>query len=120
MTYETILSGTELTDKEFYYRSLTASLLVPCEVLTVSWSLYLAAVLAGKPGNSKWPEEKSLLLVLAALTEHITTSRIRRLGWCNTREMVADGLSKSTAPTDALMLMCKTAELNLSSMTWHS
>eukprot|EP00971_Amphidinium_carterae_P061943 1226619-Amphidinium_carterae.1 len=48
MTYETILSGTELRDQEFN--------------LTDSWWLYLA----GKPGNSKLPEDKSLLLELAA------------------------------------------------------
>eukprot|EP00971_Amphidinium_carterae_P348927 6490747-Amphidinium_carterae.1 len=54
MTCETILSGTELADAEFNHRSLTGSLLVPCEVLTDSWSLYLA----GKQGNSKLPEEK--------------------------------------------------------------
>eukprot|EP00971_Amphidinium_carterae_P073411 1451702-Amphidinium_carterae.1 len=114
MTYETILSGAELTDKEFNYRSHTGSSLVPCEVLTDSWSLHLA----GKPGNSKLPHKKSLRLVLAALRERIKTSRIRHLGWCNTREMVADGLSKSTVPKDALMLMCRTAALNLSSMIW--
>eukprot|EP00971_Amphidinium_carterae_P142078 2814081-Amphidinium_carterae.1 len=34
--------------------------------------------------------------------------------------MVPGGISKSKVPKDALMLMCKTAELNLSSMTWHS
>eukprot|EP00971_Amphidinium_carterae_P267787 5312708-Amphidinium_carterae.1 len=51
---------------------------------------------------------------------HIKTSRIRRLGWCNAREMVADGLSKGAVPKDALMFMCTFAELNLSSMTWPS
>eukprot|EP00971_Amphidinium_carterae_P023337 460313-Amphidinium_carterae.2 len=96
-TYATILSGTELTDKEeFNYRSHMGSLLVPCEVLTDSWSLYLA----GQPGNSKIARgEKSLLL---------------------DKEMVADGLSKSTVPKDALMPMCKTAKVNLSSMKLHS
>eukprot|EP00971_Amphidinium_carterae_P259692 5152926-Amphidinium_carterae.3 len=77
MIYETIPSRTELTDQEFNYRSHTGSLQVQCEVLTDSWSLYLA----GKPGNSKLPEEKSLLLVLAALRDHLKMSRIRRLGW---------------------------------------
>eukprot|EP00971_Amphidinium_carterae_P267788 5312708-Amphidinium_carterae.2 len=47
ITYET-----GLTDKELNNRCHTGSLLVPCEVLTDYY-------LAGKPGNSKLPEEKS-------------------------------------------------------------
>ena len=116
MVYEHLLDGTwKLTDREFDKKAANNSLKVPVDVLTDSWSLFQAT----KPNNQKVPDEKSLLLVLAAVREHLSTKRIRRLGWIATTEMVADALSKATVSKQALLDLCCKGEAQTSTARWH-
>ena len=116
MVYEHLLDGTwNLTDREFDKKAANNSLKVPVDVLTDSWSLFQAT----KPNNQKIPDEKSLLLVLAAVREHLASKRVRKLGWIATTEMVADALSKATVARRALLDLCSRGEIETKTAKWH-
>ncbi len=49
------------------------------------------------------PTDESLCVYVSALREDMSSGRIRRLYWINTKEMLADGLTKGTIPRDGLL-----------------
>ena len=52
----------------------------------------------------KTPEEKSLMNILGQMREHMSTTRIKKLWWIDTRDMLADGLNKGAVSRKALLL----------------
>ena len=80
----------------------TGNLPMKIEALTDSYSIfsYLAAA------HLKLPAEKSTYYHLAYLREKLVSRHIRSYSWTDTRDMVADGLTKGTAdraPLAAIM-----------------
>ena len=50
----------------------------------------------------KTPADNSCLLQLLALREHINVGTLSVLCWCDTRDMIADGLTKDSIDRSAL------------------
>ncbi len=58
----------------------------------------------------KTPSEGSLMLLLCGLKEMLRSGLLRRLFWCDTSDMLADGLGKGTVSRAALMAVGETGE----------
>ena len=71
----------------------------PLEACLDAKSVYESIVKA----DLKTPAEKSLVNILGQMREHMTTQRIRRLWWIDTRDMLADGLNKGAVSRKALL-----------------
>eukprot|EP00971_Amphidinium_carterae_P047682 939225-Amphidinium_carterae.1 len=117
MVFEQLLNPDwQLDNETFELQARHGNLRVPCDVITDSWSLFQAL----KPGNNKVPDEKSLVLILAAVREHFQALRARRVGWCRTQEMLADALSKASISREALLRAAATGHFVLRTAVWHS
>ena len=53
--------------------------------------------------NHKCPTEQQMLYEIKALTQHLLDGRVDRLTWIDTRDMLADALTKGKVPRDALL-----------------
>eukprot|EP00971_Amphidinium_carterae_P055654 1097285-Amphidinium_carterae.1 len=115
ITFEQLLNASwRGSDAQFNAIAQARNLNVPVDVLTDSWSLFQSLA----SGNCKVPDEKSLILVLSSAREHVKTARVRGVGWCATHEMLADALSKSTIPKDAIVNTCTQGRVHLKSVRW--
>ncbi len=56
-----------------------------------------------KSEDSRTPTEVSMLYDLAALRESLVTKRIHRLWWIDTRDMIADGLTKGVIAREPMI-----------------
>jgi len=63
--------------------------------------------------DTKIPSEGSLLLVLLQLKESLRRGSMRKLWWCDTIDMLADGLTKGSISREALIQVSKTGIWNL-------
>ena len=63
-----------------------------------------------KSEDSRTPTEVSMLYDLAALRESLVVKRIHRLWWIDTRDMVADGLTKGVIARDAMINFSMTGQ----------
>ena len=72
----------------------------PIEACLDAKSVYDSIVHA----DLKTPEEKSLMNILGQMREHMSTTRIKKLWWIDTRDMLADGLNKGAVSRKALLL----------------
>ena len=72
----------------------------PIEACLDAKSVYDSIVHA----DLKTPEEKSLKNILGQMREHMSTTRIKKLWWIDTRDMLADGLNKGAVSRKALLL----------------
>ena len=59
---------------------------------------------AVKQENFKAPTEKSLLSHIAWLKEMLGLGHLSAVSWCDTRDMIADGLTKGKVPRDLLLM----------------
>jgi hypothetical protein len=60
------------------------------------------------------PTESSLVMVLLQLKELLCSFTLRRLWWCDTRDMLSDGLNKGAVPRTALLQSSATGLWQLS------
>jgi hypothetical protein len=56
-----------------------------------------------KGDELKVPTEASLLMVLSAIKQSLMSSSLRRLWWCDTTDMLTDGLNKGAVPRTQLL-----------------
>jgi hypothetical protein len=71
----------------------------------------------------KVPQEKSFLLNLVWIAEHIRTGLLKSLSWTDTRDMIADGLTKGSIDRALLHRACdgyRTLAHDIESISKHS
>ena len=105
-----ILTSRPLTAAEIVKQEETASLALLLEAVTDCRSLWDAL----RNPDTQVPSESSLIMVLCQLKELMRIGTLRRLWWCDTRDMCADGLNKGAVSRKALLLTTSTSEWNLS------
>jgi len=62
----------------------------------------------------KGPSEISLIMFLSQLKEQMLCHSLSRLWWCDTRDMIADGLNKGAVSRQALLTLTNSGFWNLS------
>ena len=72
---------------------------VPLEAVTDARSLFEAA----KAGETKTPAEDSLVLCILVLKEALRCGRLARFWWVDTRDMLADALTKGVISRSAVL-----------------
>ena len=90
MALHQIYRGTAATAKELAGQLETGQLYPPVDAVTDARSVF-DAVQASDPTD---PQECSLKLHLLSLRDRLTTGTLRKFWWCDTRDMLADGLTK--------------------------
>ena len=63
-----------------------------------------------KAEETQIPSEQSLILLLLQLKESLRTSTLQSIVWCDTRDMVADGLNKGVIARRDLLNFSMTAQ----------
>ena len=58
--------------------------------------------------EAKMPMESSLIAILLVARETLQTGRVRALHWCDTRDMLADGMNKGSISRKAIVDCMKT------------
>ena len=81
----------------------------PVEVVADAKSVFDA--LAANP--VKPPEEKTMLLHLLKVREWLDHGVVRRLWWCDTDDMLADGMTKGAVDRDAILQLCNNGLWNV-------
>ncbi len=88
------------------------------------WPLQLEAVVDARScfdalaiEEPKRPTESSLIMLLLQLKEQLATGSLKKLWWCSTTDMVADGLNKGGVSRSAIMKLCMTGEWKLTADT---
>ena len=64
--------------------------------------------------DQKTPREDSLVLTLLQMRDNVATHRLRKLWWCDTLDMIADGLTKGAVSRSSIIRVCETGEWILS------
>ena len=82
---------------------------IPVDVLTDSRSLYDAAVNPDDKRNT----ETNIYLHLQCFRQDFRHQRVRKLVWCSTRDMIADGLTKSSVGRDHIRNCLTSGRLTL-------
>ena len=90
MALHQIYRGTDATAAELSRQLETGSLYPPIDAATDARSVF-DAVMASDPAD---PQECSLKLHLLSLRDRLASGTVRRFFWCDTRDMLADGLTK--------------------------
>jgi hypothetical protein len=79
---------------------------IPLHLHTDAFSVFSAL----NTRDIKTPTEESLLIILLLLREGLESGRIRRLNWIDTRDMVADGLTKGSCSRAGLLAIAELSE----------
>lgn len=100
-------AATECTVKinrigELLQREAVGELSLPIECTIDAKSVFDAL----KASEIKPPTESSLILILLVLKEGLLTWTLKRLWWCDTRDMCADGLNKGIISRQGLHDLC--------------
>ena len=106
--------------QEVYYGPKTAAqltaLLESCSLQVQVWlfvdAMSVFAALAAS--NTQCPTEAQLLYELKALRMHLLSGRLDRLYWIDTRDMLADALTKGKVSRTALLSALKAGAWSLS------
>ena len=61
----------------------------------------------------KPPEEKTMLLHLLKVREWLDHGVVRRVWWCDTDDMLADGMTKGAVDRDAILKLCNNCLWNV-------
>ena len=72
---------------------------IDCTLTTDAESVYKSLT----SRDLKTPAEKTLLGHVAWVRELLSASVLRRIRWCDTRDMTADGHTKGSIPRDGLL-----------------
>ena len=81
---------------------------IPLHLHTDAFSMF--SELINYTRDIKTPMEEPLLIILLLLREGMGSGRIRRLSWIDTRDMVADGLTKGSCSRAGLLAIAELSE----------
>jgi hypothetical protein len=99
----------KVTPRQLVTAEETGGLRLPIEGVVDAKSVFDALAVS----DTRMPSENSLIMVLLQIKEMLRTYTLRRLWWCDTHDMVADGLNKGTVNRDALIRLSTTGEWRL-------
>ena len=91
--------GTEATPEQLVHQMDHGQLYPPIDIFVDAKAVFDALVAK----DAHPPSESSLYLLLISIRTRIIIRSIRRLGWLDTRDMLADALTKGSAPRMVLM-----------------
>ncbi len=91
--------GTDESSDVLLQKLATGSLYPPIDILIDARSVYdnLSCT------DLNIPSESSLVIHVLNIRDRLKSGTIRRLGWCDTRDMLADGLNKGTVDRSELV-----------------
>ena len=79
------------------------------------WTIQIEAVTDARSvresvmnADYKVPKEDSLILTLLQLRESVAAGRIAKLWWCETSDMISDGLTKGAVSRNGIVQVCVT------------